>query len=61
MGEPPDRIAETRATTTGADTVEQVVQYQSKFWASLHAKDMEDGEIITCRTYQKYDLIGGRS
>lgn len=46
MGEPPDRMAENRATTTGAETVEQVVQHQSKFWASLHAKDMEDGEMI---------------
>lgn len=47
MGEPPDRLAETRATTSGAETVEQVVLYQSKFWTSLHAKEIEDGEIIT--------------
>ena len=54
-------MAETRATTIGAETVEQVVQHQSKFWASLHAKEMEDGEVITYLMYQKYCLIGGRS
>ena len=60
MGEPPDRMAETRATTSGAETVEQVVQHQSKFWASLHAKEIEDGEATTHPMYQKYCLTDGR-
>ena len=47
MGEPPDRLAETRATTSGAETVEQVVLHQSRFWPSLHAKEFEDGETVT--------------
>lgn len=50
MGEPPDRMAETRATTSGAETVEQVVMHNSKFWASLHAKEVEDGETVTYLT-----------
>lgn len=50
MGEPPDRLAETRASTSGAETVEQVVLYQSRFWTSLHAKEVEDGEKMTYAT-----------
>ncbi len=46
MGEPPDRLAETRATTSGAETVEHVVSHQSKFWTSLHSKEVEQGDVL---------------
>lgn len=47
MGEPPDRLVETKATTSGAETVEQVVSHQSRFWTSLHPREVVQGEGFT--------------
>ena len=49
MGEPPDRLAETRATASGAETVDRVVLHQSKYWTSLRAMEVEHGKISSLK------------
>lgn len=40
MGEPPDRLNNTKPTKSGVDDVKLVVRQQSKFWACLYPKDI---------------------
>lgn len=43
MGEPPDRMEGTAATSSGVTTVQKVVMYQSRYWHCLYPKDYERG------------------
>ncbi|KAL8892157.1 MAG: hypothetical protein Q9215_000914 [Flavoplaca cf. flavocitrina] len=55
LGEPPDRIEETRPTKSGAATVDMVRMYQRRFWPCLTS----DSKISTqdaIRAYQKQQL-----
>lgn len=40
MGEPPDRLQETKPTPSGQQTVQMVAMLQSKYWTSLEPKDL---------------------
>lgn len=40
MGEPPDRLEETRPTDVGLETVQMVAMYQSRYWRCLEPKDL---------------------
>ena len=42
MGEPPDRLPETKPTPSGLSTVRMVATYQSKYWKSLGPKDLKE-------------------
>jgi len=44
MGEPPDRLEETRPTNAGLQTVQMVAMYQSRYWRCLEPKDLTKGE-----------------
>ena len=56
MGEAPPKIPETAATVKAVQTVQMVVQYQSKYWKCLHPKDpgwgqsdaLQDRARLTC-------------
>ncbi len=41
MGEPPDRMQQTRPTAGGAATVRMVANYQSRFWPFLNPNGTE--------------------
>lgn len=43
MGEPPDRLEETRPTDAGLQTVQMVAMYQSRHWRCLEPKDLTKG------------------
>lgn len=45
MGEPPDRLPETKPTDSGRDTVRMVATYQSKYWTSLGPKDLKESTV----------------
>jgi hypothetical protein len=60
MGEPPDRLVETKATASGAETVEQVVSHQSRFWTSLHPREFEQGEVFPSEELRSSDSQSGR-
>ncbi|KAI7422291.1 hypothetical protein KC368_g19366, partial [Hortaea werneckii] len=40
MGEPPDRLNTLEPSKSGIDDIKKVVRQQSKFWSSLHPKDL---------------------
>jgi histone deacetylase 6 len=40
MGEPPERLVNTKPTLTGVDDVKMVLRQQSRFWSSLYPKDL---------------------
>ena len=40
MGEPPDRLYETKPTEKGLNIVRKVARIQSKFWTSIEQRDM---------------------
>jgi histone deacetylase 6 len=43
MGEPPDRLHATAATTSAIDTIAKVRNVQSRFWRSIYPKEPVDG------------------
>ncbi|KAI4267445.1 MAG: hypothetical protein LQ337_008344 [Flavoplaca oasis] len=55
LGEPPDRIEETRPTKSGAATVDMVRMYQRRFWPCL-ASDSKLSTQDAIRAYQKQQL-----
>ncbi|KAL8773912.1 MAG: hypothetical protein Q9209_001342 [Squamulea sp. 1 TL-2023] len=55
LGEPPDRIADTRPTKSGAATVDMVRVYQRRFWPCL-ALDSKTNTKDALRAYQKQQL-----
>ncbi|KAL9033688.1 MAG: hypothetical protein Q9180_005813, partial [Flavoplaca navasiana] len=55
LGEPPDRIEETRPTKSGAATVDMVRMYQRRFWPCL-ASDSKISTQDAIRAYQKQQL-----
>ena len=42
MGEPPDRLEETRPTNSGRSVVRMGAKHQSKYWRSLGPKDLRE-------------------
>ncbi|KAL8994959.1 MAG: hypothetical protein Q9169_005224 [Polycauliona sp. 2 TL-2023] len=60
LGEPPDRIEETRPTKSGAATVDMVRSYQGRFWpciASDSKTSTKEGTMHDAlRAYQKQQL-----
>ncbi|KAL8834659.1 MAG: hypothetical protein Q9170_003661 [Blastenia crenularia] len=68
MGEPPDRIEETKPTKSGAATVDMVCLYQSRFWPCLRSeskRSIKEGTMQgkaglrvedALRAYQKQQL-----
>ncbi|KAL8922771.1 MAG: hypothetical protein Q9172_003448 [Xanthocarpia lactea] len=55
LGEPPDRIEETRPTKSGAATVDMVRVYQRRFWPCL-ASETKTSTKDALRAYQKQHL-----
>ena len=51
MGEPPDRLEETRPTPDGLKTVQMVAMLQSKYWPSLEPKDLTKGTLLYLRLF----------
>ena len=44
MGEPPDRLPETRPTIRGQKVVRMVAAYQTRYWKSLGPRELKDDE-----------------
>ena len=43
MGEPPDRLMQTSATTIAVETIQQVKNIQSKYWRCIYPKEPSPG------------------
>ena len=57
MGEPPDRLSETKPTRGGLETVRMVKHYQSKYWTSLGSKRLDQDEVPQDGGERMHDVI----
>ena len=57
MGEPPDRLPETKPTHSGLATVRMVAEYQSRYWKSLGPKSLSQQNAIEFGADRLHDVI----
>ena len=57
MGEPPDRLPETRPTECGLRDVRMVARHQSRFWKSLGPKDFQKDDRDVYGGDRLHDVI----
>ena len=57
MGEPPDRLPETKPTPSGLATVRMVAEYQSRYWKSLGPKALNQEDALEYGAERLHDII----